>query len=150
MGNCSKERRVEAWFDGELHDDSLALHIQECAICADHLSFLREMRGGIEAIDIAPEIRDAQMPSFMAGIRGELEAPSRGRNGLWAVLSAATAALLVAVSLMSIFSSGPRPVAARSEIQDSFTEIDGATTTTYHSDDGTATVWVNIPEGEMW
>ena len=72
------------------------------------------------------------------------------RPGRWAILSISTAAIIVAVSIVSIvfnFSGDPmQPV--RAEVEQVSTDIDGATATFKYDDDGTATVWVNVPEGK--
>ena len=76
--------------------------------------------------------------------------PVRVRRGLWAVASLATAALVAAVSITILVSDGGAPVEARTEVESYGTEIEGATATTFYSEDGTATVWLNVPDGDMW
>ena len=62
----------------------------------------------------------------------------------------AAEAVVVAVSLLSIFSAGPDAIEATTEIQELSTDIDGATTDAKVDEDGTATVWINLPEGDLW
>ena len=151
MKSCPYEKNVERWFDGELSDPGeMDSHVEQCTICAATLARLRQTREAVQAVVIQEEISDAQFPACMDGLRRQLEAPQRQPGRLWAFASLAAAACIVAVSTLFMFSQGPTPVAAQSVIEDASTEIDGATTSAYYSDDGTATVWVNVPEGDMW
>ena len=148
---CSKQRDVERWFDGELTDASIESHIDSCTGCREHVAFLTVCRASMEALGDAPKISDGQMPAFLDGIREEVQgAPSRSFRGLWAMASMATAAVIVAVSMMTITSTGPEPVAADSIVETVSTEIDGASVELFKTDDDTQTVWLNVPEdGEL-
>ena len=148
---CTKQRDVERWFDGELTDASIESHIDSCASCREHVEFLTVCRGAVESLGDAPVISDAQMPAFLEGIREEVAStPSRSFRGLWAMASMAAAAVIVAVSMMTITSDGPEPVAADSIVETVSTEIDGASVELFKTDDDTQTVWVNVPEdGEL-
>ena len=50
---------------------------------------------------------------------------------------------------MSITSPGQKPIEA-TVIEERSSDIEGATTSVSVSNDGTTTVWVNVPEGDMW
>lgn len=140
---CVKQREVERWFDGELADASIESHIDSCVSCGAHVEFLRVCRASVEALGDAPEISEGQLPAFLEGIRDEVQGtPVRRRTGLWALASMAAAAVIVAVSAMTITSDGLDPVAAESEVETVSTEIDGASVELFESD-GTPTVWLN-------
>lgn len=151
MKTCPNEQTIGRWFDGELHDDrALESHLSECPRCAAYLGLLERIRSGAQEIAGLGEIGDGQFPAFMAGIRDGARQPSRGRRGLWAAASLATAALVAAVSITLMFSDGGAPVEAQSVVESYRTEIEGATATSFYSEDGTATVWLNVPDGDMW
>ena len=147
--NCTFGERVERWFDGELAEgEQVRVHLAICPACRDHLALLERMRAAIQAEDV-PSLADAQMPAFLNDLRTRVEQkPARSFN-LWAMLSASAAAVIVAVSLMSVFTPGQKPIEA-TVIENVSTDIEGATTEQSVSDDGTATVWVNLPEGDLW
>lgn len=146
---CTFGERVERWFDGELAEgEQIRVHLAICPACREHLALLERMRGAIQAQE-TPVLADAQMPAFLHELRGRVEQkPARSFN-LWAMVSACAAALIVSISLLSIFSTGPQPIEA-TVIEEVSTDIQGATTESTVSDDGTATVWVNLPEGDLW
>lgn len=147
---CKFGERIERWFDGELAEgEQVKVHLAICPACRDHLALLERMRAAIQSEPV-PTLADAQMPAFLADLRARVEQkPARGYN-LWAMLSAAAAALVVSVSLLSVFSTGPKPIEA-TVIENVSTDIEGATTESSVSDDGsTATVWVNLPDGDLW
>ena len=56
----------------------------------------------------------------------------------------------MAVSTFVVFSGEAKPVEAKTEVQHAETELEGATTTVNYSESGPATVWLNVPEGDMW
>ncbi len=146
---CTFGERVERWFDGELAEgETVRVHLAICPACRDHLALLERTRAAIHAMP-APALDDAQMPAFLHDLRTRVEQkPARSFN-LWAMMSAAAAAVVVAVSLLSIFSTGPQPIEA-TVIEEVSTDIQGATTESAVSDDGTATIWINVPEGDLW
>ena len=151
MNDCAFEQKVERWFDGERENTAaVEQHLAACAGCRDYVAFLETARAVSQRAD-RPEIADAQMPAFMAGIREGAQAQREpwGRRVL-AGLSLVTAALIVTISLISIFTPAPPPAAADTVVESSSTDIEGATTESYLSDDGNAVVWVNVPEGDMW
>lgn len=151
MKSCRYENDVERWFDGELADaGAIEAHVAECPVCTETLSVLRVTRQAVRAVAEPETIADAQLPAFLDSLRTRVEEPAASRAGVWAFASIAAAALIVSVSTVTMFSKGPAPVEAQTVIEDTSTDIDGATTSSYYSDDGTATVWVNLPEGDMW
>lgn len=151
MKTCPFEERVERWVDGEESDPALVeRHVRECATCADHVHELEAMRGLLKVPGEVVEIADAQMPAFLEGIGSGIERSPRRHTGLWAMASLCAAALIVAVSFVLLASDGPTPVQAHTIVESLSTDIDGATTTSYHDDTGTTTVWINVPDGDMW
>ena len=150
MGICEYQERVERWLDGECADnDGVEKHLAACPSCRTYAEQTQRMREGVRAVSERAAIADAQFPSFYEAIREGVNRPPR-RYGRWAILSITTAAIIVAISIVSIlfnFSGDPmQPV--RAEVEQVSTEIDGATATFKYDDDGTATVWVNVPEGK--
>jgi len=146
---CTFAERVEQWFDGELAEgEQIRVHLAICPACRDHLDLLERMRATIQT-QLAPTLADAQMPAFLKDLRERTERkPARAWN-LWAMLSATAAALIVAISMMTVFTPGQKPIEA-TVIEEVSTDIQGATTESTVSDDGTATIWVNLPEGDLW
>jgi hypothetical protein len=145
------KQNLEAWFDGHLPADA----VQEDALTPDlkaHLALLRSLRGGVEAAHESREISDAQLPAFLAGIREQAQGePVAARwPGLWAYASVATAAVVVALSALFVVVGGPEEVKAQSEVQTYSSELEGATIDAYTSDNGTAVVWINAPEADVW
>ena len=142
---------LEAWFDGQLPPEA----IQEETLSPElkgHLAMLRALRGGAQAVPKPHEIADAQLPLFLEGIRERAKGePVAARwPGLWAYASFATAAVVIAMSTMFIVAGGPVEVAAQSEVQTYSSEIEGAEIDAYTSDNGTAVVWINAPEADVW
>jgi len=152
MATCSQQMNVERYFDGASPDAAaVQAHISACADCRAHLAGLQRMRAGIAARTAAPEIADAQLSAFMRELHGRVEtAPAPAHPfRFWATVSAVAAALVVTFSIMSITSPGQKPIEA-TVIEERSSEIEGATTSVSVSNDGTTTVWVNVPEGDMW
>lgn len=149
--NCTFGERVERWFDGELADgDGIRAHLAVCPACTEHLATLERMRAGFAARKAVPAITDVQMNAFLNELRDRVEtAPVARPLRFWTMLSAAAAAIVVVVSLFSIVQPAPKPIEA-TVIERRSTDIEGATTSVSVSDDGTTTVWVNVPEGDMW
>jgi hypothetical protein len=145
---CSFKQEVERWFDGEQEDsESLRFHMESCECCQVHIAFLRECRDTVSSMPAAPGIADAQMSAFLEGIANAVHTPRKRSAGFWAMASALTAALVVAVSTITIVSSGPDPVGAESMIETVSTEIDGATVEILDENSATPTVWLHLPEG---
>lgn len=151
MNTCRYERDLERWFDGEYEgSEAIESHVEECAVCSNVLERMRLTRQAVRSVSERHEISDGQVPAFLTELRGRVERPRQSYAGVWAFASIAAAALVVSISTLVMFSEGPAPVEARTVIEEVTTEIDGATTSSYYSEDGTATVWVNVPEGDMW
>lgn len=152
MAMCSHQMNVEQYFDGAAKDAAaIRAHLDGCADCRAHLASLERMRAGFAARKAAPEIADAQLSAFMRELRGRVEeAPTPSRPfRLWATISAVAAALVVTFSIMSITSPGQKPIEA-TVVEQRSTDIEGATTSVSISENGTTTVWVNVPDSEMW
>ncbi len=150
MKSCPQEINVERIFDGAADSAALRSHLDACPSCRAYLAGLERMRAGFAVRKAAPEIADAQLPAFLRQLQDRVEAAPAARPvRLWAMFSAATAALVVTVSVLSIVSTGPKPIEA-TVIEERSTEIQGATTAVTVADDGTTTVWVHVPEGDMW
>jgi anti-sigma factor RsiW len=158
MYKCNWETEVQRWFDGEANDDAaVAQHLASCDACrafADELTGLRDAtRTASEGI---PGVPDMQMSAFLAGIRQKIEEESVASPAwrfhwgrLWTFASLAAAALIVAVSALIMFN--PKPEKASATVVESVkTEVDGANVKPYKSKDGSATVWVNLPQDDVW
>ncbi len=149
MSTCRYLERVERWFDGEMAESQdLEKHVAGCSPCAARLEELKTLRAAVDSARAREEIGDAQFPSFMQRIEEEIQSPKRRPVGLWALASVAAAAVVVAFSLLSIVSPGPEPLQAVS-IEESSTDIDGATTESVYVNEETTMVWINLPDGDM-
>ena len=134
MSDRTWRKDVERAFDGEGTPVSGA---EAEAYTRD----LQRMRDGVEAVREQPEISDAQFGSFMAGIREQIDTPTRGHHrGLWAVASLCAASLLVALSVYLVVFTGTNGV--HSEVEAATTEIPGAAVDWESDDEGNAEVWV--------
>lgn len=147
------EQMLEAWFDGRLPADAIEEHALSPAL-KGHLALLRALRNGAQAsAEAMPHaINDAQLPAFLAGIREQAEGEPAGLRwpSLWAYASVAAAAVVVALSTLFIVAGGPEEVKAQSEVQTYSSELEGATIDAYTSDNGTAVIWINAPEADVW
>lgn len=144
MTTCRWVERVERWFDGDRHDEAAVdKHLASCGMCRSHLTQLEAMRAGIGNIAQRQAIEDAQLPAFMAGIRDSVEGTHSWYRGLWASMSLALAALVVAVSAYVMFPSGSSEVVAT--VESAETELVGGEV---HVDvnGSTTTVWVEVNE----
>jgi anti-sigma factor RsiW len=147
--DCKFGEHVERWFDGELAEgEQVRVHLAICPACRNHLALLERVRTAVQSQEV-PRLADAQMPAFLDELRIRVEKKPARTFNLWAMVSAGAAAIVVAFSLLSIFSTGPQPIEA-TVIEEVSTDIQGATTESSVSDDGTATVWINLPEGDLW
>lgn len=151
MNKCAKSVFVERYFDGDGSvPGDFSEHLVGCRECSDYLEELRVLRRGVVAVRAELAIEDGRFPAFMAGVESELARPSRGWGGFLAVASVVTAALIMAVSTVVIFSGEVERVEAKTEVEYVGTDLVGATTTVNYSEDGPATVWLNVPEDDMW
>ena len=149
MSTCQYLKRVERWFDGEMAESQdFEKHLAGCPLCAARLEELKALRAAVDAVKAREEIGDAQFPSFMQRIEEEIQPLKRRLVRFWVLASAAAAAVVVAFSLISIVSPGPEPLQAVS-IEESSTDIDGATTESVYVNEETAMVWINLPDGDM-
>lgn len=151
MNTCKYEQQVARWFDGEIGSgESIEDHIDQCPTCQEYVSFLKTTREQTTALAGKPTIADAQMPTFLDGLRDQVDAvPVRRFNGIWAMASLACAAIISAVSIWYVVVPQQQPVEAHTLVESHSTAIEGATTEVEYSDDGTTTVWINVPDGEM-
>jgi len=148
MAKCGFTREVERWFDGEpVEPEPIKRHLTECASCAAYLAQLETLRHGVSASLRHEAIHETQFPAFMSGIREKAGQPIRWR-GIWALASVAAAALIVAASVLFVVSDGPSTVDAV-VIESCSTEIEGATVSSYASEDGVATVWVDLAPDDI-
>lgn len=150
MKTCARTRNVEKWFDTGHEQDELQGHIAGCSTCRDHLRFLEATHTSMKQRATAVTEHPVNPDRFLTDFRERVQTQPRRLSPRWGLISAAAAACLVALSLLSILTPEPKAVDARSYVDSARTEIEGATAETYHSEDGTAVVWVNVPEGDMW
>ena len=139
---------VERWFDGDAscETEARALVAQDPQ-CAAHLEALEVLRQGAQELTEREAIHPAQFPAFMEGIRERLEPPRRHYRGVLTMASAAAASLIAAVAIFVMATPAPDNVAAEVEQVDTF--IEGAEVGFYNTDNGTMTVWVDVPEGDL-
>ncbi len=151
MHECTRMKDLERWFDGEAAGEAeVETHLAGCAACRAHLESLQMLRSAANRRATRIEITDAQFESFANPIRERIENTPRSYRGFWAAVSTLCAAALIVVAVLVGVSGSPNPVEAESVVESFTTEIDGATATSFVSGDGTATVWVNVPDGDMW
>lgn len=149
MSTCRYEQEVERWFDG-LTDNAKAIeeHVEGCSHCTAHLAQLKHLRSAIHAATQEAQIGDEQFPAFMQGVADGIAKPKSSHVGLWAMASGLAAALIVALSIISIVAPGSEAVQAVN-IEESSTDIAGATTESVVVNDETTMVWINLPDGDM-
>ncbi|MCK5862945.1 MAG: hypothetical protein KAH38_10690 [Candidatus Hydrogenedentes bacterium] len=146
-----KQKQMAAQVDGEKRYASPNEAPQKTPELQAYQEELIRLREGVhETIKHTPEISDGQFGSFMAGIHEGIEKPApRHVKTIWATASLTTAALVVVVSLWVIFSSPNDPVQA-TEVESAHTELDGAAVNCYDTPQGMTTVWVTMPENDLW
>ena len=83
----------------------------------------------------------------MAGIRERLEPAPRHYRGVLAIASAVAASLIAAIAIFVMASPAPENISA--EVEQVGTTIEGAEVGYYNTDNGTTTVWVDVPEGDL-
>jgi hypothetical protein len=136
------QQQLARRFDGEGAEVSETQTPEERA----YLAALERLRTGARAVATRAEIRDAQLPAFLHGIREGIQTPPSYRR-VWALLSLSTAALLVALSAFLVFTW--RNDDAASVVEAASTQIQGATVSSYSQEDGTAVVWVRVPRRDL-
>ncbi len=152
MSKCRWTKQAEAWADGEAGNPAaVEAHVEACAACRAHVEGLRIVRAGVAAVRRNDEIRDPQLAAFVSGIRERLEEPprSRSRSRFWALLSLSAAALIVALSAFFMITNGLGKVDA-TVVESCGSDLQGATVTSYSSDNGVTTVWVTASEDDVW
>lgn len=148
MFKRKKMKQIGALLDGEPHYSGDAEHHLGDAACRDYADAVRLMRSGAREAAHAPEISDAQLGAFIAGIRDGIERPEPRTAGLWATASVVAAALVLVLSLLAVFSRGGEPVRA-TEVESAYTELEGVTVEFDNRGD-VSTVWVTMPESDLW
>ncbi len=151
MADCKWKSNVEAWFDGNAEDTrGIEQHVQNCPRCREHLKQLEFIRKNIREMAQSAHIADARFPAFIEGIRSGITPDRRWyRGGIRAMVSVAAAALIVAGSVFLLLNDGA-PGAEAVVVESVSTELEGATVRQYESDNGTTTVWVYMPEDDVW
>jgi hypothetical protein len=149
MSERQWQQRIERQFDGESPEGDGGK--PETSEQQAHLGRLHRLRDGVKNAASRQVIEDAQFPAFMDGIREQIEAPRTGHHRLWTFASLTAAALIVAASTFITYlavtnDSGPG-VGTVVEAYES--DIPGATVDSSTSEDGTASVWVTVPERDI-
>lgn len=148
MKTCRWFKDIEAYVDGEAsRAEAVESHLAACPACASHRDGLLAWRAALRPAVEAPVLSDAQFSAFMAGIRTGIEAPRHRTGGIWALMSLAAAALVIAVATFSIF-TGPTPLEA-TQVESVSTEIDNATVRVEQPEGGVTTIWVNINQDDI-
>ena len=137
------QQEVASRFDTEGMERSKGKTPEERA----YVTALERLRAGAHAVATHAEIRDAQLPAFIHGIREGIQTPPGGYRRVWALLSLSTAALLVALSAFLVFTWHKDETA--SVVEAASTQIQGATVSSYSQEDGSAVVWVRIPRRDL-
>lgn len=150
MKSCRWSHEVERLFDGQSESpEATRRHVEQCPNCRSYQAVLTELRGAAAGQAAAGEIDANQFPAFMRGIQDGLAAPARRYGRMWAVVSLAAAALVVAASMFLVIDKGTAPVDAT--VVESFsTELEGASITTYDTADGVTTVWITVTQEDVW
>jgi anti-sigma factor RsiW len=124
-------------------------HVSACPDCAAHRAGLLQWREALAPAALAPVLSDQQFPAFMEGIRAGINEPRPRVGGIWAMLSLAAAALVIAVATFSMFSAPtPDPVNAN-EVESVSTDIEGATVGVENGENSVTTIWISIGEDDV-
>jgi anti-sigma factor RsiW len=141
---------VERWFDGaSAESDAVDTHLARCPECAARVAQWRLLRDGAAAVGKRQAIGDGQFAAFIRGIHDRMGAPSRRYGGVWALVSITAAALIVAVAILLVLTNGPATVNA-TVVESCSSDIQGATVTSYASENGVTTVCVTVAEDDIW
>ena len=150
MTRRKRERLLERLFDGESISRKDAERLSSEDFATDPLwKDLETLRTGAKEIARQEEISDSQFPAFVSGIYERVEPAPKTHRGRWALASLTAAALIVAVSAFLVV-RGETPNATATVIENATTEIEGASVHWTSSEDGDATVWVDVADGEVW
>lgn len=151
MNTCKRFPEAERFFDGiEVRNSDISEHVSNCPECGAYVARLDAIRSAVAGGLAKGEIADGQFNAFMSGVRGRIETDPKSQRSFWAASSLVAASLLMAVSAFVIISGGAPEAQARTEVQFVETDLEGATTSVTYSEQGSATVWLNVPDGEMW
>lgn len=142
------QKEIARRFDGAEQDAAQAL--ATTPETRAYLDGLRQLRLGARSLPNAPHIADAQFPAFMEGIREGMAAGRHGMWGhpIWAMVSLSAAAFLVAFSVFMVWNQAG--AVSASVVEKATTEIQGATVNAYTSESGTAVVWVESAQVDLW
>lgn len=144
-----KKKQIGALLDGELrYGGAPSLYLADEELKGYHDAVLA-LRRGVASAAIAPEIADGQFNAFMQGIRDGIETPAPRHYGVWAAASLAAAALVLVFSALAFFTTGSEPVRA-AEVESAITELEGVTIHSFDNQQGLPTVWVTMPESDLW
>jgi len=150
MKSCRWFKDVEALVDGEARDpQAVETHVSGCATCSAHRDGLLLWRSALAPAVPVPVLSDQQFPAFMEGIKAGISEPRSSSGGIWALLSLAAAALVIAVATFSMFSNpSPAPVDAN-EVESVSTDIEGATVGVENGENSVTTIWISIGEDDV-
>jgi len=151
MKSCHWFIEVERLQDGEsANPEATRRHMEQCSVCREYDAVLNEMRAAAAARPAPGEIDANQFAAFMRGIQDGIDAaPARRYGRIWAVISLAAAALVVAISMFVVLDKGAAPVDA-TVVESCSSELEGATITTYDTADGVTTVWITVTQEDVW
>lgn len=148
MKSCSWFKDVEALLDGEAqNENAVEAHIAACPACAAHRDNLLAWRQSLASALATPVLSDQQFPAFMEGIKAGIHEPRRRSGGIWALMSLAAAALVIAVATFSMF-TGPGPAKAN-EVESVSTEIEGASVSVDYPEGGVPTINVSVGKDDI-
>jgi hypothetical protein len=112
-----------------------------------HRNSLLAWRHALVPTLAAPVLSDQQFPAFMEGIKVGIHEPNRRSGGIWALMSLAAAALVIAVATFSMF-TGPGPAKAN-EVESVWTEIEGASVQVETPEGGVTSISVHIGKDDI-
>ncbi len=148
MKSCSWFKDVEALLDGEARNEkAVEAHVVACPACAAHHDSLLAWRHSLVPALATPVLSDQQFPAFMEGIKAGIHEPHRRSGGIWALMSLAAAALVIAVATFSMF-TGPEPLKA-DEVQSVSTEIEGASVSVETPEGGVTSINIHIGKDDI-
>jgi len=141
--------RIDRWLDGaEMLNPALERLLAQDSELREYADAMRQVREAVRS-EAPPRIEDAQFRVFMDGIREGVAPRARWQsNRWWALTSLMAASFLISLSVFYIFWGDPATVRA-TDVEAVSTELDGATTKWYDSDDGTTTIWVDYSGDDL-
>ena len=148
MKSCNWFNDVERFVDGEARNESaVEAHLASCPACAAHRKALLAWRDSLVPVLATPVLSDQQFPAFMEGITAGIHEPHRRSGGIWALMSLAAAALVIAVATFSMF-TGPGPAKAN-EVESVTTDIEGASVQVETPEGGITSINVQIGKDDI-